>query len=493
MSGTTGELVNVPINFDSDGAKVSTITFSVDYDESCLEFDDTAPGPEDIPYSVTFPGLDLVVFGQTRVAHDPEDTDGEIDAVIKDNIAPFAAAPDGVIMEVALAVIEEASCNGDGALVGFSSVPPVEFGTDEGVRLNGETEGGAVRISTPTLTPTPTPTHTPTPTPISYNPSLTIPDDISADPGQNVTVPITLDSDGAKISGVSFSLVYDESCLSFDPSDDNSDGLPDSISLSLPADVDRTLVAPAPEGAAREVDVVLADIVFPLVAIEDGVIVMIELNVADDAPCWGVTVDVGFWADTPATYFDTDMQEVDGTTHDGSIRISVPTPTPTFTPTPTPTPTFTPEPVQDGPSLTIPQEIPGSPGQTVVAPIAFDADGKAISSITFAVDYDQTCLSFDATDADFDGVPDSVTLEVPAAFITQVQFANEAIRFVLFAQGLTMPDGVFANVTLTVSDKEECRGATAEVRFSFGPNFGNNFGRPVSGWSQDGSVKIADD
>ena len=139
----------------------------------------------------------------------------------------------------------------------------------------------------------------------------------------------------------------------------------------------------------------------------------------------------------------------------------------------------------EGPSLTIPQEIPGSTGQQVVAPITFDADGNAISSITFAVDYDQTCLSFDSTD--------SVVLTVPAAFITQVVFVNEAIRFVIFAQGLTMPDGVFADITLTVSDEDECDGATAEVGFSFGPNFGDSFGRPVSGWSQDGSVKIADD
>ena len=63
----------------------------------------------------------------------------------------------------------------------------------------------------------------------------------------------------------------------------------------------------------------------------------------------------------------------------------------------------------------------------------------------------------------------------------------------LFAQGVSMPDGVFASVTLTASDKDECRGATAEVGFSFGPNFGDSFGRPVSGWSQDGSVRIAGD
>ncbi len=43
--------------------------------------------------------------------HDSSDTDGEIDAAIADTVSPFAALPDGVIMEVALAVIEEGSCS----------------------------------------------------------------------------------------------------------------------------------------------------------------------------------------------------------------------------------------------------------------------------------------------------------------------------------------------------------------------------------------------
>ena len=128
----------------------------------------------------------------------------------------------------------------------------------------------------------------------------------------------------------------------------------------------------------------------------------------------------------------------------------------------------------------------------MAAPISFDSDDNDISNITFAVDYDQACLSFDSTDANFDGVPDSVTLMVPTAFITQVQFTGGAIQFVLYALGATMPDGVIADISLTVSDAQDCRGATAEVGFSFGPAFGDDRFRPVEGWSQDGSVKIAD-
>ena len=82
---------------------------------------------------------------------------------------------------------------------------------------------------------------------------------------------------------------------------------------------------------------------------------------------------------------------------------------------------------------------------------------------------------------------------VPVGFISQVQFVGGAVRIVLFGLGATMPDGVFAEITFTVSDAQDCRGATAEVGFSSsGPTFAHNLDRPVSGWSQDGSVKIAD-
>ena len=556
----------MPITFDADGARVSSIAFSVDYDESCLSFDPTDADSDGIADSVN-----LIVpeaFGTTWVGHDPEDADGELDTVIADATHPFEAMPNGVIMEIALTVTEEASCSEEEAAVGFSSDPHALYANDEGERLEGDTEDGSIRISTPTPTATaiatatptftPTATHTPTATPVPAIPSLSIPNDVSAMPGQTVSVPITFDSDGAEISGVTFSLDYDRSCLSFDPTDSDSDGLPDSVSLTLPPEFDRTLVAAAPDDVGREIDFVLADIVYPLTAMSDGVIVQIGLNVASDATCWGATTDIAFWPNSPATYFGTDGQELMGVTEGGSVRISVPTstptststptptptptftptatatptftptltptptftptatatptftptptptatatatptitptPTPTFTSTPTPTPTNTPTPVLDGPSLTIPEEIPGTPGQTVAAPISFDSDDNDISNITFVVDYDQACLIFDSTDANFDGVPDSVTLMVPNAFITQVQFTGGAIQFVLYALGATMPDGVIADIALTVSDAQDCRGATAEVGFSFGPAFGDDRFRPVEGWSQDGSVKIAD-
>ena len=69
-----------------------------------------------------------------------------------------------------------------------------------------------------------------------------------------------------------------------------------------------------------------------------------------------------------------------------------------------------------GPDLTINTQIPGDPGQTVVVPIAYTGNSNMISSTTFSIDFDQSLLTFDPTDADEDGVPDAIAFNVPAAF-----------------------------------------------------------------------------
>ncbi len=514
----------------------------MDYDASCLSFDSTDGNEDGLADSVNL--MLPAIFGVTRVIHDVEDTDGEIDFTLVDTAQPFEAIPEGVIVEVSLNVNEAASCSGSEAGVGFASEPQAGFSNDEGQRLDCKTDDGTVSIAA--AAPTYTPTSTPTATAVPAKPSLSIPDGLSATPGQKVALPITFDSDGGDISGVSFSLQYDRSCLSFDPTDDNSDGLPDSASVFLPAAFQRSLVAEAPEDSDRDIDIVLADLVYPLAAMPDGQIVSIELSVESGPSCWGMTFAVDFWTNTPATYFDTGGEEVTGTTQGGSITISVPTatptptftatatptftttatatpthtatPTPTFTPTPThtatltptPTPTFTPTatatstdtptptvvptstqmPVLEGPSLTIPGEIAGMPGKTVTVPISFDADDNRIAALTFSIDFDQTCLGFDASTG--------IAFKVPSSFITQALYdpgdTDGEIDIAVYSLSATVPEGAIVEITYSVSSDEGCRGATAGVGFSDSPSavFGDDRFRPVQGWTLGGSVKIAD-
>ncbi len=94
----------------------------------------------------------------------------------------------------------------------------------------------------------------------------------------------------------------------------------------------------------------------------------------------------------------------------------------TSTPTSSPTPTATPTQVSSGPILSIPNDIPASAGQLVSVPVNFTGNGHSIASTAFSVDYDQTCLAFDSTDSDGDGIPDAVTLSLPAAFSAAATF-----------------------------------------------------------------------
>ena len=124
-----------------------------------------------------------------------------------------------------------------------------------------------------------------------------------------------------------------------------------------------------------------------------------------------------------------------------------------------------------------------------MASITFDDDDKEVAILTFSVDYDQACLDFDGTDSvEFND-------QLESNFLTQVLFdsgdTEAEIDFTIYGLGISMSDGVIVEITFTVSDEEECSGATAEVGFASGTAFGNYTTGSVSGWTQDGSVKIA--
>ena len=60
-------------------------------------------------------------------------------------------------------------------------------------------------------------------------------------------------------------------------------------------------------------------------------------------------------------------------------------------------------------NLTIPTSIPATAGQNVSVPIQLtNSISEEIASLTFSVDFDQTCLSFDSTDSNGDDLPDAI-------------------------------------------------------------------------------------
>ncbi|MEO1368289.1 MAG: hypothetical protein AAFX50_14040, partial [Acidobacteriota bacterium] len=60
--------------------------------------------------------------------------------------------------------------------------------------------------------------------------------------------------------------------------------------------------------------------------------------------------------------------------------------------------------IADVPLLFIREELPAAVGTPLVVPVEFDGKGQPIAGLAFSLDLDPTCLTFDPTDADNDGV-----------------------------------------------------------------------------------------
>ncbi len=68
------------------------------------------------------------------------------------------------------------------------------------------------------------------------------------------------------------------------------------------------------------------------------------------------------------------------------------------------------------PSLAVAPLVSATAGQPVVVPLTFDNGGEAIDTIFFVLSYDATLLTLNGTDGNGDGVPDGVTMNLPAGY-----------------------------------------------------------------------------
>ncbi len=207
--------------------------------------------------------------------------------------------------------------------------------------------------------------------------------------------------------------------------------------------------------------------------------------------------------DTPIfTPTPTDTPIFTPTPTDTPIFTPTPTDTPILTPTPTDTPILTPTPTDTpvGPILRIATRIPAHTGNPVAVPVVFNRNGANIASTIFSVDFDQTCLAFDPTDGNDDGIPDAVVFSLPAAFGRSVMYDGndsdgELDFFIadILPPLSALPDSTFVTITLMATCLPAPGAITlAPVRFSADPaaSFGNTAGQSVPGTTYDGSVEI---
>jgi photosystem II stability/assembly factor-like uncharacterized protein len=185
------------------------------------------------------------------------------------------------------------------------------------------------------------------------------------------------------------------------------------------------------------------------------------------------------------------------------VTLTIPTQTPTSTPTRTPTPTATYTPTPNSPSLNIPANVSASVGQPVQVPVQFISNGAAISAVTFSIDYDHTCLTFDSADSDGDGIPNGVSFNLPTAFAGGVVFnsADTAGELDFTIGDYAPPLASLSSQTLatiTFVPKSACQPATGVTRtiavnFASQPtaSFGSSAGGSISGSTTNGSVSLS--
>lgn len=147
-------------------------------------------------------------------------------------------------------------------------------------------------------------------------------------------------------------------------------------------------------------------------------------------------------------------------------------------------------------SLTVPDYL-ALPNQQVSLPVSLDPQGRQISSVVFSINYDQTWLAFDATDGNSDGVPDAISLNIPAGYVAATSFDPQdkdgEIDVVIYYPGLTstsLPAGDLLTVKFITGEPQG--EFIAEVKSSLDPpaSFGTTTGTSVPGTMVDGSVWI---
>jgi len=152
------------------------------------------------------------------------------------------------------------------------------------------------------------------------------------------------------------------------------------------------------------------------------------------------------------------------------------------------------------PTLTIPDQTSALFGDTVAVPITYTSNSATIASTIFSIDFDETCLGFDAADDNGDGVPDAVSLNIPSSFDASVtvDLSDTDGELDFFIADLSpplaaLPDGELVTITFSaLCEPQSGMSLVSSVAFSADPavSFGDTPGQAVPGVAIDGSVQI---
>ncbi|MEZ4709765.1 MAG: Ig-like domain-containing protein [Caldilineaceae bacterium] len=155
----------------------------------------------------------------------------------------------------------------------------------------------------------------------------------------------------------------------------------------------------------------------------------------------------------------------------------------------------------DGPTLTVQDGLSVNAGSVITVPIAFASNGSPIAGIGLSLDFDQTCLAFDASDADGNHIPDAIHFDLSPQFVHSVAYdaADTDGEIDILIADYTPPLATLADsaqlirVRFTaVCQPESPAGQESLINFSTRPavTFSDLDGRDVSGSAISNAVLI---
>ncbi len=136
MAGS-GETVTLPIAYTSNGAEISSVVFTLDYDGTCLSFDDSDPDGDGTPAGITL----SVPNSFSAAAH--YNNEGDLEVHIADFSNPLDALPDGVIGEMQVTTCSATPGDDVNAAV---MIVNASYGSTMGVSIPGTTSGAMINV-----------------------------------------------------------------------------------------------------------------------------------------------------------------------------------------------------------------------------------------------------------------------------------------------------------------------------------------------------------
>jgi hypothetical protein len=188
--GAPGGQVTVPIEFNPvERDDISSLIFSLDYDEQSFTFSPTDSDSDGIPDAISF--SDDVPADFTRTVFvDEDDTDGELDFSLSNRLRSPLATSKMTIAEITFEIKPDVTASE--IAVGFSQKPGASSGSSSGRSISTQTEDGSVLLAVPIIS---------------------LDTNVKAHSGEFIDVALFLKNTDKDLSCLKFSLDYDSNLL----------------------------------------------------------------------------------------------------------------------------------------------------------------------------------------------------------------------------------------------------------------------------------------